>query len=79
MKGRWVLVLTNSERMALIDLLVEHTMNPSSTQEFHDIGANVRTTPGDLIGRIARSWWFSDFPPAKTNNSAVAIPEHAKG
>jgi len=51
--------LTNSERMALIDLLIEFQQDPNATRDFVDVAAGKTTTPGDLIRRIDGSTWFS--------------------
>ena len=60
--GRWVVVLTQSERMALIDLILEFLMQRNSTEQFIDLAANKTTTPGNLLVAIdERSRWIPDF------------------
>ncbi|HLZ12557.1 MAG TPA: hypothetical protein VKP58_08215 [Candidatus Acidoferrum sp.] len=58
-EGAWLVQLTNSERMALIDLLIEFQQDPNATRDFVDVAAGKTTTPGDLIRRIDGSTWFS--------------------
>ena len=58
-EGKWLLQLTNSERMALIDILIEFQQDPNATRNFVDVAGGKTTTPGDLIRLVDRSTWFS--------------------
>ena len=58
-EGAWLVQLTNSERMALIDILIEFQQDPNATRDFVDVAGGKTTTPGDLIRRIDGSTWFS--------------------
>lgn len=41
----YLLVLTNSEKMALVDILGEHLRNPNGTQQFIDVTAGPEHPP----------------------------------
>lgn len=80
-EGAWLLQLTNSERMALIDVLIEFQQNPNSTREFVDISGGKTTTPGDLIRLVDRARWFSREKIQNLNllaEVAAGIPSHSK-
>jgi hypothetical protein len=79
-EGKWVVLLSNSERMALIDVLIEHQMEPACSKEFVDcsVPGGKTTHHGDLLRILDRAPWFSEFPGEKIINSVLEIPKQVK-
>jgi hypothetical protein len=61
MRGAFILALTKSQRMALLDLISEHLRCPkeNQTEEFIDCSTEppTRTTAGDILRLISSSEW----------------------
>jgi hypothetical protein len=58
-EGIFLLHLTVSQKMALIDILIEHQMEPNCSREFVDIARNKTTRHGELLVLLDRAVWFS--------------------
>jgi D-lyxose ketol-isomerase len=48
----FLLRLTNSQRMALLDIISMVMVPPVEMREFHDVTHDVITTPGELLGLL---------------------------
>ena len=73
-EGRWLLLLTNSERMALQDLILEFLADASSTSAFMDLSvAPARiTTPGDLLRVLDGALWASEITTLSAEKSSAS-------
>jgi hypothetical protein len=56
--GLFLVQLTVSQRMALIDLLIEHQMEPGCSREFVDVARGKTTRHGELLLLLDRALWF---------------------
>jgi len=56
--GYFILKLSISQRMALVDLIVEHYVEPRTSAEFVDIVRDVTTTPMDLLKIVDQAKFF---------------------
>jgi len=61
-EGKFVLELTISERMALVDLVIEHYLEPGTSGEFVDILREKTTTPLDILKLLENAKFI--VPPA---------------
>lgn len=73
--GIFLVPLTNSQRMALVDILIEHLVEPACSKEFVDcsIPGGKTTTHSELLLLLDRAEWFPGDsalnlinPPGKT-------------
>lgn len=66
--GIFLVPLTNSQKMALIDILIEHLMEPGTSKEFVDCSTpgGKTTKHGELLELLDRAAWFSGNPAEKT-------------
>jgi hypothetical protein len=78
--GLFLVPLTVSQRMALIDILIEHQMEPACSKEFVDcsVPGGKTTTHHELLLVLDRAPWVSEFPPRKINNSPAETPANVK-
>jgi hypothetical protein len=58
--GKYILELTQSQKMALTDALIEHVRCPNSTEVFINMSEQppVETSMGELIRLITDAKWF---------------------
>jgi hypothetical protein len=63
--GMWIVTLTNAERSALIDLVIEHMGSAGSTLEFTDVVEGKTTAARDLLNRLDKARWISENPAPK--------------
>jgi hypothetical protein len=61
-QGVWIVVLSNSQRLALIDLILEQMAARGGTATFVDVGAGQITTPLDLLEAVDRAQWTCKTP-----------------
>ncbi len=79
-EGVFLVLLTNSERMALIDLVIEFQLEPNTTREFVDC-SNPRAktvTPGDFLRILDRARWFGDLTELELINPEGLPRPHLK-
>jgi hypothetical protein len=79
-EGVFLVLLTHSERIALIDLLCEFLLDPNSTRAFVDC-SNPRSkpvTPGDLLRILDRARWFGELSEAELINPEGLPRPHLK-
>jgi hypothetical protein len=62
MSGRWIVALTNSQKMALIDVLCEQMRSTSATEVFIDCSEHpaIETTIGDLLRLVTEAEFKPD-------------------
>jgi hypothetical protein len=83
--GVFLVPLTNSQRMALVDILIEHLLSPGGSSEFIDVVANKTTSHHELLLLLDRAAWFpvDDFDAqldsaSKLINSLEKTPANGK-
>lgn len=61
-RGIFLVPLTTSQRMALVDILLEHLMEPGTSKEFVDcsVPGGKTTRHADLLLLLDRAAWFSE-------------------
>jgi hypothetical protein len=69
--GAWALVLTNSQRLALVDLILEHMATRQSTSAFLDLSENRITKPIELLEALDGAKWFGERPESRHLDSLV--------
>ncbi|MHB8613969.1 MAG: hypothetical protein ACYDAL_16330 [Candidatus Dormibacteraceae bacterium] len=69
-EGYFVLKLSISQRMALVDILIEHHMEPRCSAEFVDIFRDVTTRPLDFLILLDQA----KFVPAPRVPKEKAVP-----
>jgi hypothetical protein len=74
----WLVCLTNSEKLALVDLVLEFIENPRSTDAFVDLAADKTTTPNDLLRILDRARWFPSEIRNRINNYGQENPAARK-
>lgn len=79
-EGVFLVLLTNSERMALLDLIIEFQLEPNSTREFIDCSSPraKSITPGDILRILDRARWFGDLTEAELINPEGLPRPHLK-
>jgi hypothetical protein len=79
-EGKWIVALTNSQRMALVDLIIEHMLARSTSEEFVDCSSPDMpvTRPRDFLILLDQATWVSGFFPAKINNCRPETPANVK-
>jgi hypothetical protein len=75
----WLVCLTNSEKLALVDLLVEFSEDPRHHgRTFLDLAADKTTTPNDLLRILDRARWFPAEIQKRINNYGQENPAPRK-
>jgi len=60
--GKFHIELTQSQRMALLDLIAEHLRRPDATEQFIDCSTSNVTTPGDLLLVVTDALYHKPHP-----------------
>lgn len=76
--GIFLLALTISQRMALIDILIEHQAEPSLTRAFLDLERGKSTRHSDLLILLDRALWLPEVSRRKLINSPAGNSPTAK-
>jgi hypothetical protein len=61
--GVWTLVLTNSQRLALVDLILEQMAARGASAAFVDVAASKVTKPLELLEAIDCAQWTTNPTP----------------
>jgi hypothetical protein len=79
-EGVFLVLLTNSERMALIDLIIEFLLDPNTTREFIDCSSprGKTVTPGDFLRILDRARWFGELTELELINPEGLPRPHLK-
>lgn len=77
-EGMFMLPLTVSQRMALIQILCEYIEMPGRTLEIIDCARNQAIRPGDFLRLLDSAIYFPDLPAAKLINSLAIDSENAE-
>lgn len=79
-EGVFLVLLTHSERIALIDLICEFLLDPNTTKAFVDCSTPraKATTPGDLLRILDRARWFGELSEAELINPEGLPGSHLK-
>lgn len=79
-EGIFLVPLTSSQKMALVDILIEHLMEPGTSKEFVDCSTpgGKTTKHSDILILLDRAAWFSGDSAEKIINSFIARPANLK-
>lgn len=70
--GVWILALSNSQKIALVDLILEHMLAKSCSEEFVDCSTPdaIVTRPRDILLLLDKAAWISEEKLPAFVNSA---------